>query len=434
MHIRKKTLIATLVLGVAGTGESAEIKYMLWDSLQQPAYQQCAVDFAKKTPGTTVKIVQSGWDDYWTAISTGFIAGTAPDVFTNHLSKYPEFAKNGQLVDLSPYISKDKLDTNIYVHGLFEPWGGDGKQYGLPKDWDTVALIVNMAHAKKAGVSLSDLHNMTWNPRDGGSFEQIVKKLTVDVNGVNASSPQFNSKRIAVYGYQNPGGAGMTGQTEWSHFAVSNGFKYQDRRGGRRYFYDDPKLAETMDWLASLPAKHLSVSYPNSRSLGADALFMVGKVAMIAQGSWAISYFASRSKFETAWVPLPIGPSGRRASMLNGLADSIWSGSKVKAEAWLWVKYLASADCQNIVAEAGAVFPAIHGTAEKTVAAHKRRGVDSTAFVTMSQAQTFSTPIGDHGAEINELMKGAIESILYGQQKATPALKAANEQINRLLK
>ena len=45
----------------------------------------------RRIPNITVKITQYGWDDYWTKLTTGFVAGTAPDVFTDHLSKYPEF-------------------------------------------------------------------------------------------------------------------------------------------------------------------------------------------------------------------------------------------------------------------------------------------------------------------------------------------------------
>jgi multiple sugar transport system substrate-binding protein len=128
-----------------------------------------------------------------------------------------------------------------------------------------------------------------------------------------------------------------------------------------RFYYDDPKLAETIDWLAGLPGKGLSASYQNIRSMGADAMFVAGKAAMVPQGSWMITYFAANAKFESAWVPLPRGASGRRATMLNGLADSIWGGSKVKDEAWKWVKYLASPDCQKVVAGYGVTsrrFPA----------------------------------------------------------------------------
>jgi len=426
-------VLGTLALA-AGAAHATEVKYMLWDSNQLPAYQQCATDFQKKNAGITIKIMQSGWGDYWTAISTGFVSGTAPDVFTDHLAKYPEFAKNKQIVDLTPFIQRDKLDPGAYATGLFDIWGRDGKQYGLPKDWDTIGFIVNMEQAKKAGVTLAELQSMTWNPKDGGSFEQIVRKLTLDAAGNNATSPKFDKKNVAVYGYQTPGSGGMMGQTEWSHFAVSNGFKFQDKPWDPQFHYDDPKLAETMTYLAGLPGKGVSASFENTKSLGSDAMFVGKKVAIVPQGSWMITYFKDSAKFEHAWVPLPTGPTGTRATMFNGLADSIWVGSKVKEEAWKWVKYLGSADCQGVVASYGVVFPAIKGMAEKAIEAQQKKGVDSSAFLTMAKSKTFLTPIADSASEINEVMTGAMESVLIGKADAASALKAANTKANQLVK
>ena len=62
---------------------------------------------------------------------------------------------------------------------------------------------------------------------------------------------------------------------------------------------------------------------------------------------------------ETGVAPLPAGPSGKRASMYNGLADSIWAGSKNRPAAVKWVEFLGSPACQDIVGEKGVVFPAI---------------------------------------------------------------------------
>ena len=425
---------AAMCAAAIGGASAAEVRYMLWDSIQAPAYRQCAADFTRKNPAITVRIMQSGWEDYWTAISMGFISDSAPDVFTNHLAKSSEFVKNDLLVDLMPYIRRDRLDLAIYPASLVEVWSRAGKQYGLPKDLDTIGFIVNLAHARKAGVSLAELQNMHWNPKDGGSFEQIVRKMTLDAKGNNAASPNFDKRRVAVYGYQNPGTGGMVGQTEWGHFAVSNGFRYQDKPW-RKFHYDDPRLAETIDWLAGLPEKGVSASYQNTRSMGADAMFVAGRAAMVPQGSWMITYFAANAKFESAWIALPVGPSGRRATMLNGLADSIWVGSKVKEASWQWVKYLASADCQKVVAGYGVTFPAIQGMPEMAVAAVKRNtGVDASAFLLMAREQTFLTPITDNAAQADGLMKGALESVFLGKQKAAPALKEANDRINKLFK
>src|SRR5262245_41166175 len=94
---------ATAAPAAGGGGESAggvTIRYQLWDSNQQPAYQACADEFHKQNPNITVKIEQLGWGDYWSGLQTGMVGGTAPDVFTNHLAKYAEFASKNQLVEI----------------------------------------------------------------------------------------------------------------------------------------------------------------------------------------------------------------------------------------------------------------------------------------------------------------------------------------------
>src|SRR6476620_10146490 len=116
---------AVLALSACGGGGSAEagkgeINYWLWDANQLPAYKQCAEDFHKANPDITVKITQRGWDDYWTTLTNGFVAGTAPDVFTNHLSKYPEYAAKKQLLSLDEAVAKDGIKLESYTKGLAE--------------------------------------------------------------------------------------------------------------------------------------------------------------------------------------------------------------------------------------------------------------------------------------------------------------------------
>src|SRR5690606_34150150 len=190
-NIMKKTLGATVLLGASALaltacgggsgGEEGVVDYWLWDANQLPAYQQCAEDFNASQEDVTVKVTQTGWDDYWSKITNGMAAGTAPDVFTDHLSKYPDFVKTEQLLSL------DELDadTSIYNDGLADLWvGQDGSRYGLPKDWDTVALFYNKEMVADAGLTQEDMANLDWNPDDGGSYEKVIARLTVDENGV----------------------------------------------------------------------------------------------------------------------------------------------------------------------------------------------------------------------------------------------------------
>jgi multiple sugar transport system substrate-binding protein len=128
----KVLLAGTIAAGVPAYA-ATEINYWLWDTNQLSSYQACADAFEKNNPDIKVKITQTGWFDYWTALSTAFVSGTAPDVFWNHLSRYPDFVENNFLVDLAPLIARDKVPTDIYVGGLVKVWGRGTKQYGLQK-------------------------------------------------------------------------------------------------------------------------------------------------------------------------------------------------------------------------------------------------------------------------------------------------------------
>ena len=113
----------------APSGEAVTIQYWLWDANQLPAYQACADAFMAQNPNITVNLTQSGWDDYWNGVQTGMVAGTAPDVFTNHLAKYPEFASKEQLVDIEPFAQRDGVDLGVYIGDLADLWARDGKRF-----------------------------------------------------------------------------------------------------------------------------------------------------------------------------------------------------------------------------------------------------------------------------------------------------------------
>jgi multiple sugar transport system substrate-binding protein len=426
-------LFVSLSAAAISAHAATEINYWLWDVLQLPAYQAAAAAFEKANPDIKVKITQTSWGDYWTTLSTGFVSGTAPDVFTDHLSRYPEFVENDLLVDITPLIKRDKVPTDVYLGGLYELWGKGGKQYGLPKDWDTIALIYNKAMLEKAGVDPKELNDLTWNPKDGGSFGQLIAKLSIDEAGNNGLSPNFNPKKVKQYGLLIDGAPDGFGQVEWSHFAVSDGFKFHDGPWAKGFHYDDPKLAETLQWIADTMKKGFIVPAKDARQLGANSFFAAGKGAMALTGSWMINWYVDNAKFDKGFAPLPKGPDGRK-SMFNGLADSIWVGSKHKEEAWKWVKFLGSEEGQTIIAGYGVVFPAVHSAAEKAEQVMSKKGLDVSPFLQEATAPngTFLFPIADHAADVLRITKIGLDSILLNGADAASTMKKANTEVNAL--
>jgi multiple sugar transport system substrate-binding protein len=441
--MRRLLLVLPLTLAVAscgGDGGGAALtadgkkllRYGLWDTNQKPMYEQCAKKFEQANPDIKIQIENKNWGDYWSGLARGFVSETSVDVFTDHLGKYPQFAQSEVI---EPLDTKG-IDMDQYLPGLAELWKApDGKQYGLPKDWDTVALVVNEDMLAEAGVTMEQLSSATWNPEDGGTFEQIVAKLSVDENGNRGDEPGFDPGNVAVYGLGfDPNGL-TYGQTTWAGFAASLGFELLDKNPwGTKYNYDDAAFAQTMTWWRDMIRKGYMPSLETARTLGQMAAFQGGKSALAIDGDWTIGSYSSTEGFKVGYAPQPRGPNGSW-SMYNGLADAIWVGTPHKEEAEKWVRFLASKDCQSIVAEAAVVFPAIESEVQKTVDKHAENGIDVSAFTSyIESGNTVLYPITDKAPQINLIVQPTLEEFLNGDEPASEVLPKMNDQVNNQLK
>ncbi|MFH8977859.1 ABC transporter substrate-binding protein [Streptomyces sp. NPDC017890] len=432
-------LALSLVSGCAqggGAGSSADtVTYWLWDTNQLPAYQACAKGFEKRNPGLDVKISQMGWDDYWTKLTASFIAGTQPDVFTDHIQKF------GQFADLEVLEPLDDLgiEDAAYQPGLAAGWlGEDGHRYGTPKDWDTVALFYNEKMAQDAGLSAEELNGLAWNPEDGGTFEKAIAHLTVDEKGRRGDQPGFDKDNVRVYGLATNGGGDGDGQTTWSNLAASAGWSYTDKeRWGTQYRYDDDTFQSVVEWYFGLADKGYMAPFTDySVSNQANAQVAAGRAAAAFDGAWMLSTYAGFEGVDFATAVTPAGPTGKRATMMNGLADSVTKDARNKPGALKWVKYLASEECQRTVGGYGIVFPATPDGTEAAVAAYAKKGIDVTAFTRpvgdRKGFRTFSYPVTNYAADVQALMRPAMQDV-YGGGKPASSLDETNDQINLIL-
>lgn len=414
------------------------VSYWLWDNNQKPAYQACADAFEKTNPKIKIKISQYSWDDYWTKLTTGFASGSAPDVFTDHISKYPQFVKDKQIVPLDSVVKADKVDLTQYQPGLADLWvAKDGHRYGLPKDFDTTAYFYNKQMITSGGVSTAQLDSMTWNPTDGGTLEKIIAHLTIDTNGKRGDQAGFDPKHVKVYGLGLDGGSGgYVGQTQWAPYALSLGdWTYMNKKTwGTKFNYNDPNFQKMITWYTGLIKKGYMPSLAAVTNQDAIALLGAKKYAMVLQGDWVTSQASSIKGLDLGFAPTPVGPSGKRASMFNGLGDSIWSGSKNKPAAAKWVEYLGSSACQDIVASKAVVFPAIKTATTKAEAAFAAKGLDMSSFlVHIKDGTTQLYPLSQNASKILTIMQPAMDSVFEFKTKAS-SLTSANTQVNALFK
>jgi multiple sugar transport system substrate-binding protein len=429
-----------------GSGSNGTIEYWLWDSGQQPGYQKCADAFQQQNPGLRIHISQYGWDTYWSKLTAGFIADTAPDVFTDHLAKYAQFVDLKVLRPLDDLAPTSDIRDGDYQQGLAALWKGqDGKRYGTPKDWDTIAMFYNPAALKAAGVEPAQLEDLSWNPTDGGTFEKLVAHLTIDVNGKRGDEPGFDKTRVKTFGLGSDGsGGGGWGQTQWSAFTGSAGWQVTDKNPwGTHFNLDQPAFQDTLNWYFGLARKGFMPTYAEiggGNPAGPDKQIQSGQAAMALSGSWMISTFSKLTdstgkKLNIGIAPTPIGPSGKRASMFNGLADSITTLSRQPDNAAKWVEFLAGEECQDIIGQSGVVFPARPKATELAIAYNKsERDLDVSAFTDQVQdGTTFLFPVTTNAADITALLLPRLDGVYIGSSPVS-SLTKLNKQLNDLFK
>jgi multiple sugar transport system substrate-binding protein len=318
--------------------EKVSITYGLWDSNQAKLIQQLADSFEAET-GIHVEIQVNGWDDYWTALEAAATGGSLPDTFWMHSNNIYYYAANDQLMDLTDYIN-NSADINLenYPSGLNQIYSLNGKQYAIPKDYDTIGLWYNKTMFDEAGVSYPD-DTWTWD-----DLKEAADKLTKSDG--------------SQYGFL----AALHNQEGYYNFVYQNGgtIVTADKKSG----YDDPKTVEAMEYYFDFVREGLSPA------ITADAeraeAFQNGLVAMAMFGSWNLSGFATNEYIAQNCdvAVLPKSNDGGQASIFNGLGNCIAVNTQHPDESWQWITYLSNEAGQKKQAELGIAISAFNGTAE----------------------------------------------------------------------
>ncbi|WP_223165368.1 ABC transporter substrate-binding protein [Lentzea indica] len=256
MKIAALAAVTALVVagcGSSDTGSGNTVNWWTWDDKQAVAYGECEKAFEAANAGVDVKITRYNVDDYFTKLTAGFVAGTAPDAFQNSVQFLQSYASQHQLMPMDDLIAKSSLDMKKYSVGV-DTWKfTDGKQYALPLDWAAAGIYYSVDALTKAGVSEADVAKMTWNPEDGGTFDKIVARLTVDKNGRRGDEPGFDKNQIATYGIGAMAGRSFIGETTWAPFVSTLGWRLGDKdQWPTKFNYTDPPLHQD-DEVGHLP-------------------------------------------------------------------------------------------------------------------------------------------------------------------------------------
>lgn len=215
-------------------------------------------------------------------------AGTPPDGSRVESDVYRTFAHLGLLLPLTEYINTDpEFSKPDY---WIQPQESDrqiyqGDSFGIGSCWVAPHFYYNAALFEELGVDPpSNDPNEAWEWDD---FLEIARQLTVDAEGNNPGDPGFDMTNVERWGVNWP--------TWWIplHAAIqSNGTDWIDPVSGQ-ISLDKPAALDAMQRIADLRLVHQVM--PRTEALealgmGGAQLLETKKVALVVDGSWALSW------------------------------------------------------------------------------------------------------------------------------------------------
>lgn len=312
------------------------------------AVQAATAAWGKKT-GNTVTVVAAS--NLTQQLGQGFAGPNPPDVFYVDASLIGTYAKAGYL-----YAYGDQLDKASFEPALVNAFTYNNTFYCAPKDSSTLALQINTAMWKAAGLTDKD-YPTTW-----AQLEQVAQKLTKgNVTGLVIGNDHNRSGAFMVQ-------AGSWLQTDGKITATAKG--------------NVEGLQEVQKLMKAGVLKFNTQTKP-STGWGGEAL---GKqvAAMTIEGNWIAGGMKDFPNVKYTTVELPAGPAGK-GSLLFSNCWGIAAKSKNHAAAVALVKDLITPAQQMQFAAAFGVMPSTTDGLKQFEAKYP----DQSAFV---KAAAYSKP------------------------------------------
>jgi len=402
-------LAASVALGLLASGAAAcsssssggtsasgkvHLTYALWDPNEEVGYKQSIAVFEKAHPNITVSVVQIPYPNYQEKLQAEFTSGSGPDIFWVNTPWLSTWIKDGLLTNLAPDIAKANINMSQYIPSLVSLHTYNGAIYGLPKDWDTIAVYYNENYFAEHHIPVPT--SWSWNTTNGGSFLTTLAEATIDKNGNNALSPKFDPNAVATYGAEMDNAM----QTGWGSFLAEDGIYTIPKAFASTVSYDTPAADQVFQFIRDLMYKY-HVMVPGAE-LGANAednssenneLFAEGKIAMQIGGDWETTgtYADVGGKFKIGVIPLPAGPDGT-VSVFNGLIDAINPHTPNFQAAWELEQWLGSAASEKIMGQGGYIWPAIPSLDPLFASYWASKGVDMSGFLSESKGSLTDWP------------------------------------------
>lgn len=315
--------------GGGDSGDKVHITYSFWGNEQEAENTKAVIDrFNAQNDHIEVEGVVIPWESYMETLNTRAMGNTLPDCGLMSEAGTIQWASQGMLADVSAmYEGSDAkpLSSATFTY--------DGKEVAYAVANNSLLLYYNKDMFDAANIDYpptTAADAWTWD-----EFVDVAKQLTLDSNGNNAASADFDPNNIVQYGCMVEN---LTWQLEvWCR---SNGSGFYNEDGSEVTINEDAAI-EAIQAVADLYLVHHVA--PLSTGLTDDGVprsIIAGTVAMTTNGAWNIGTCLSAARDEGLNYGVAVLPYMKeKITTATGGPNVVFNQGEHQAEAMEFLKW-----------------------------------------------------------------------------------------------
>ncbi len=353
-----------------------------------------------------------GWTEYVQKITALIAAGSPPDIGRVGAAFVPQFVSKGQLADLKPYVDAE-LNMEEYYESAFKECEKDGQIFGVPVGIYTMVMYYNKQMFDEAGL---EYPSSDWNnPWTFEQYKEAAMKLT---------SGEGANKKYGILAQNHPE------RSAASVFSMGGDFFDESRENPT--FASQPVI-DTYQMVQDMINVDKSSPTPaQTKTMPVDQMFLSGKLAMFADGSWMLPAFADKQDFEFGIAPVPKGTSSTTVSFIDQYV--VFEDSPNKELAWKAVKSFIQADAEKIMVDNNLGGIPVY---KPTVEAEKENlfkmlSPEDKEVLFQSVEHSRSLPFTPNWSEQMDAAMKTIDLVTLGKMTADEGMKKVDESIKAI--
>lgn len=399
-----------------GGGGSDNVSFMTWDTQSGDPLYTMAENWAGSA-GKQIDIQSVPYSDYDTKLRTVLASGVPPTVIRVNDDFVKGYYADGQLLDLTPYLEKDKVNPDDYYPVAFNfAKQADGAFAAWPIMTNPGICMINTDAFKQVGLDLppKDWEDKGWTWDD---FLAAATKLT---------KPGGERWGCLVF----PDTACET------TFTVNNGSPGIYSEDGTRFTLADKPATDGLQWVADLALTHkvhpdfATVKAGSNTPNWASTQFGNGKIAMMTTLTSSIPYVQKNAKVNWDIVSIP-RHVGDRTTINTMTVLAIPKGSKDPDTAWEMLKYAVAPDAAKLFAQSHGFMPVARDAAQYFTP--DQNAPQNLGLVSQALDHAVNENFSRYIARARTIYRPVLDSVWSGKQTAAEALGAVQDKVNAVL-